>query len=60
MLLHIDDLIDEQKCYEEVRQLRWAKGVRCPYCNPKLTNKPGFHTHQAYHLRQFACLGLRA
>lgn len=54
MLLHIDDLIDEQKCYEEVRQMRWAKGVRCPYCNAKLINKRGFHTHQA-HRQRYHC-----
>ncbi len=54
MLLHIDDLIDEQKCYEEVRQMRWAEGVRCPYCHARLINKRGFHPHQA-HRQRYHC-----
>ncbi len=32
-LLNIYDLIDEAKCYQSVRELRWPDGiVRCPHC----------------------------
>jgi len=28
----IQDLIDDAKCFEVVRELRWPEGVRCPHC----------------------------
>ncbi|HEX7976428.1 MAG TPA: transposase [Anaerolineales bacterium] len=54
MDLQIYHLIDEQKCYEEVRKIRWPKGVYCPHCQAKLVNKRGFHTHQA-HRQRYRC-----
>jgi hypothetical protein len=30
MILHIQNLIDDAKCFETVRQLRWPEGVVCP------------------------------
>ncbi len=35
MLVHIANLIDEAKCFETVRQLRWPDGVTCPHCSSK-------------------------
>jgi transposase len=32
MILHIQNLIDDAKCFETVRQLRWPEGVVCPHC----------------------------
>ena len=54
MFLQIYPLIDEQKCYEEVRQIRWPEGVYCPFCHARLINKRGFHTHQA-HRQRYSC-----
>lgn len=54
MDLQIYHLIDEQKCYEEVRKIRWPNGVHCPHSNTKLVNKRGFHTHQA-HRQRYRC-----
>ena len=54
MLLQIYHLIDEQKCYEEVRKIRWPDGVQCPFCDAKLISKRGFHTHQA-HRQRYRC-----
>lgn len=54
MFLQIHHLIDEQKCYEEVRKIRWPNGVHCPHCDAKLVNKRGFHTHQA-HRQRYRC-----
>jgi transposase-like protein len=31
-VIKIQDLLDEQQCYEKVRALRWADGVSCPHC----------------------------
>ncbi len=33
MLVHIGNLIDEAKCFETVRHLRWPDGVTCPHCD---------------------------
>ena len=54
MLLQIYHLVDEQKCYEEVRKIRWPNGVHCPHCDAKLVSKRGFHTHQA-HRQRYRC-----
>ena len=32
-MLKFHDLLDNAKCYEQVRQLRWPDGVYCPHCN---------------------------
>jgi hypothetical protein len=34
MMLNIQNLIDDAKCYESVRSLRWPDGVRCVHCDP--------------------------
>ena len=31
-MLSIQQLIDDVKCYDTVRQERWPDGVRCPHC----------------------------
>jgi hypothetical protein len=48
MLVNIQTLIDEAKCYEVVRQVRWSTGVRCPACDGSDIVKRGLHPHQAY------------
>ena len=54
MLVNIQTLIDEAKCYEVVRQLRWPGGVGCPACDRSAIIKRGKHTHQA-HRQRYAC-----
>ncbi|MDW8327275.1 MAG: transposase [Anaerolineales bacterium] len=46
MLIHLQSLVDDAKCYELVRQLRWPEGVRCPRCGSAQVTKQGFHTPQ--------------
>ena len=46
MLIHIQTLVEDAKCYEVVRHLRWPDGVRCPACGSAQVNKRGFHTRQ--------------
>lgn len=41
MIVNIKNLIDDAKCYETVRQLRWAEGIKCPHCNADQINKRG-------------------
>ena len=42
MLVNLQTLIDEPKCYEILRQLRWPEGVRCPDCESNQVVKRGF------------------
>jgi transposase-like protein len=58
MLVNIQTLIGEAKCYEVVRQLRWPNGVRCPTCDSTEIVKRGKHTHQA-HRQCYACHACR-
>ncbi len=47
-MLNIQMLIDDAKCYEVVRALRWPAGVRCPHCVSERVSKRGFHNRQAH------------
>lgn len=40
-MINIQSLIDDAKCYETVRELRWAEGVRCPRCGSAEITKRG-------------------
>jgi transposase-like protein len=53
-MFNIQDLLDDAKCYAEVRQLRWPEGVRCPDCGSAEIRKRGFHTHQP-HRQRYRC-----
>ena len=41
MLVNILGIIDDSKCYEMVRRLRWPAGVRCPHCDSGTVVKQG-------------------
>lgn len=41
MRLNIQGLIDNAKCYEMVRRLRWPEGVECPHCHETQIAKNG-------------------
>ncbi|MCP4289027.1 MAG: transposase, partial [Gammaproteobacteria bacterium] len=53
-MLNIQMLIDNAKCYEVVRALRWPEGVRCPHCVSERVSKRGFHNRQA-HRQRYRC-----
>ena len=55
-MLTIQNLIDDAKCYEQVRQMRWPEGVRCPHCESERVTKRGFHTNQP-HRQRYQCHG---
>ena len=54
MLLNIQQLIDDAKCYGVVRDMRWPEGVKCPHCGSGEINKRGFHSEQA-HRQRYEC-----
>ena len=41
MVLNIQNLIDDAKCFETVRELRWPGGVTCPECGSRNVTKQG-------------------
>lgn len=40
-MINIQNLIDDAQCYEIVRELRWAEGVRCPHYGSAEITKRG-------------------
>lgn len=56
MVLKIQELIDDAKCYETLRTLRWPDGVHCPHCGFHWVTKRGFHTKQPARQR-YCCQG---
>ena len=45
-MIDLQNLLDDVKCYETVRQLRWPAGVRCPHCGAAEVTKQGRDTTQ--------------
>ncbi len=46
MELTLLPLIDDQKCFESVRQLRWPTGVTCLHCDSQQVAKRGWDETQ--------------
>jgi transposase-like protein len=47
MTLYLQDMLDEQKIFTRVRQLRWRNGeVSCPHCDSNKSIKNGYHNTQ--------------
>lgn len=46
MTIAIGRLIDDAKCYEMVRELRWPDGVCCPHCDSQQVAKNGHDTNE--------------
>ena len=55
-MLSIQQLIDDAKCYEIVRQERWPDGVCCPHCGSDQVGKRGRHSNQKARQR-YECKG---
>jgi transposase-like protein len=53
-MCRLNNLMDESKCYEEVRRSRWPNGVRCPICTSNKINKRG-NNHRQQECRRFSC-----
>lgn len=51
-------LIDNAKCFEIVRNIRWPDGIRCPDCGSANISKRGFHNRQA-HRQRYRCKDCR-
>lgn len=40
-MVNIRDLIDDAKCYQTVRTMRWPEGTTCPHCSSAAVIKEG-------------------
>ncbi len=40
-MINIRDLIDDAKCFQTVREMRWPNGVTCPHCDSASVVKDG-------------------
>ena len=58
MLVNILGIIDDAKCYEMVRHLRWPDGVRCPHCDSGQVVKQGRDDTEP-HRQRYECKGCR-
>jgi transposase-like protein len=55
-MINIQDLIDDAKCYETVRGLRWPEGVECPHCGSAEISKRG-HDERQQDRQRYECKG---
>lgn len=55
-MLNLQNLIDDAKGYETVRELRWPEGVRCAHCNSPQVTKQGRDTTQSQR-QKYRCQG---
>ena len=53
MLVQIKNLIDDKKCYESVRELRWSESIKCPHCKFDNVIKQGFDETEKERQRYF-------
>ena len=53
-LLKIQHLVDDAKCFETVREMRWPQGVTCPHCHRQDVTKRGFDDTQK-HRQRYLC-----
>jgi transposase-like protein len=50
-MVNIRDLIDDAKCFETVRTMRWPDGVTCPNCSAVSVIKNGRDETQPHRQR---------
>ncbi len=53
-MVNIQHLIDDAKCFETVRALRWSDGIVCPPCGSTRLIKRGFDDTQP-HRQRYRC-----
>jgi len=53
-LIKLTNLLDEAKCYEVIRQLRWPEGVVCPQCSGRAVVRNG-HDDRERSRQRYVC-----
>jgi transposase-like protein len=54
--IQLKNLLDDRKCYETIRAMRWPAGTKCPKCGSGEIKKRGFHSRHSYRQR-YVCHG---
>ena len=57
-MVNIQNIIDDAKCYQTIRQMRWSDGVTCPHCSSASVLKNGKDETQP-HRQRYECKGCR-
>jgi len=57
-MVNIQDLFDDAKCYQTVREMRWPDGVTCPQCSSDSVIKNGRDDTEP-HRQRYECRGCR-
>ena len=57
-MIDIRDLIDDAKCFQTIRDMRWPDLVTCPRCSSEAVIKDGRDETQA-HRQRYLCHGCR-
>ena len=57
-MVNIQALIDDSKCFQTIRELRWPGGVLCPGCGSCVVAKDG-HDHTQPEPQRYRCPGCR-
>ncbi len=56
MKLNLLKLMNEEACYEYLREICWADGVKCPHCNHSIVIKNGKNGNHSY-CQKYKCNG---
>lgn len=57
-MVNIQDLFDDAKCYQTIRDMRWPDGVTCPRCSSDAVIKNGRDDTEP-HRQRYECRGCR-
>lgn len=56
--MNLMHLLDDEKCFQVIRQHRWPQGIRCPHCSSPHYTKQG--RDEVQHAKQrYRCMGCR-
>ncbi len=58
MIVNIQNLVDDAKCFETVPQMRWPEGVICPHCDSPRVTKQG-HDEAQPARQKYECAACR-
>jgi transposase-like protein len=58
-LINLQFLVDDAKCFDTVRRLRWPDGVRCPHCKSDQVTRHG-HDERQRHRQRYRCTACQA
>ena len=57
-MVNIQDLFDDARCYQTIREMRWPDGVTCPRCSSDSVIKNGRDETEP-HRQRYECKACR-